>query len=505
MKLFATASIAALAILASAQNTKPISTNLPEPDWMKGLGADHLFYKRAPYNWAILKVPNFAKDMFATSVGHAIAYEALVTGRQNELEGSIYNNIYAALKNPPRNPVDENTISPHFHRKYGALNKVFDWAHTLHFQTIDILIHPGWTDAQKEAEIERIWAYYSSEPYAITGLPLNMEYLDGFSYSGKFRKAYPKTNGLFWGYHWLQSVNYDMLYKIPLKDQLAQYNVIGEWYHESELLKTDRDFMPMVGELSPRFAKRFPYIANSFDNLHMLHDNVNDILTDSSLTEAQKQYEVNQAIIRVLASTHAGESAVSSADDKSDKQGTLHDHRYPFGMPGMGMMKGATEFEMYMTGMGWMNMSECSHCSIPLNDEPDWGASVSANGWTMLVRCIMCARDMAAEIPGKAIIRSATEDPNRILVLISDEEGNWTSNIPGVVFLEKFGEHYTCNSWSKAFTSREACEKAIRENDEFAGMKPMELAEWSAIHHGKPNTYRKINKPNPYRSQGGSK
>ncbi|MFX8774296.1 hypothetical protein ABTM73_18980, partial [Acinetobacter baumannii] len=85
--------------------------------------------------------------------------------------------------------------------------------------------------------------------------------------------------------------------------------------------------------------------------------------------------------------------------------------------------------EMFMSGMGWMNMGECSHCSIALPESGPWGATVSAEGWTMTVRCLMCARDMAGETPGRGIIRASTEDPNRLLVLISDEEGNWKSNI----------------------------------------------------------------------------
>jgi hypothetical protein len=37
--------------------------------------------------------------------------------------------------------------------------------------------------------------------------------------------------------------------------------------------------MPMTGELSPNFAKEYPEIANIFDNLHMMHDTISDILS----------------------------------------------------------------------------------------------------------------------------------------------------------------------------------------------------------------------------------
>ena len=491
--------------LAVLQDEPRLSSPMPTlptslPLWLSGRGMDELFYKAAPYNWSINRIPAFAKDMYATGVGHAMAYEALVTGKAGELEEKTFKTIDWVLKNPPSKPIDEGAISPRFIQKYGSLEKVFDWAHTLHFQTIDVLSHPGWSHAKKEAEVDRLWAFYASEPYAITGLPVNMEFLDSFPYSGAFRTKYPKVNGLFWGYHWLQTVNYDMLFRVPVEDQRPQYELLGQRYHETELYKTDRDFMPMTAELSPRFAKRFPEIANAFDNLHMLHDNVNDILAQPSLTEKQKQEQVNIAIYRVLASTHQGEKPGTG------EPRTLHDHRHPNGMPGMGMMVGSDEESMYMSSMGWMDMSVCSHCSVRLPEEEPWGATVSADGWTMTVRCMMCARDMASETPGRAIIRGSTEDPNRLLVLISDEEGNWTSNIKGVVFLEEFGEHPNCSLWSRAFTSKAAFEKFVSSTPGLEAAKPLSLEDWSKLNHGTPDTYQKSDRPNPYkRDRGGSK
>ena len=479
----------ALALALTAQ-LPTMPANMPR--WLESTAADTLFYKSAVYNWNIDRMPAFAKDMYATGVGHAMAYEALVTGKQKELETRTFNTIDWVLKHQPSMPVDEGAISPTFIRKYGYLEKVFDWAHLLHFQVIDVFMHKGWTDKQKEDEVDRLWSNYASQPYAITGLPMNMEFLDSSLYHGKFRREYPKVNGLFWGYHWLQTVNYDMLFRVPVPDQAPQYALVGSRYHETELYKTDRDFMPMTAEMSPRFARRFPQIANSFDNLHMLHDNVNDILAVPTMTEKQRQDQVKIAIYRVLASTHLNE------ESGKGQPGTLHDHRHPYGLAGMGMMKGSDEDSMYMAGMGWMDMSQCAHCSMSLPDSGPWGATVSAESWTMTVRCLMCARDMSAETPGRAIIRAATEDPNRLLVLISDDEGNWTSNIKEVVFLEKFGDHPECNDWSRAFTSQAAFDKFTQANPEYKDAKSLNLSEWGKMNHGKPNTYRKIDKPNPY-------
>lgn len=475
---------------------RALGDDLVAPAWMTSAGADEVYRKRASYNDAVLRrIPALGRDLNAVAVGHAMAYEDMVTGRIGGLETATFDRIDWVLRHPPRLMPDETAISPTFKRRFGALEKVFDWAHVLHAQTIDVLVDPGRSDAEKDAEIERLWRFYVEKaPFTVSGLPMNMEYLDSRSWSGQFRRRYPRVNGLFWGYHWLQTTVYDMLWRIPPDQQVQSYEQVGNRYREVELYTTDRDFMPMMGESSPRFAARFPEMANAFDNLHMLHDMVNDILADPSLSERQRDAGVRDAILMVVGSSHAGEAAGSG------ESGTLHDHRYPLGMPGMGIMKGGDENSMYMSGMGWMNMSECAHCSIPLPEGEPWGATVSMNGWTMRVRCLLCARDMAAETPGAGIIRAATEDPERLLVLISDDAGNWATNIDGVVFLETVADHPECSDWSRAFTSEAAFRAYVEGHPEYAGAKPLTLEEWAARNEGTPDTFQRSRKPNPYRS-----
>src|SRR5262245_56473352 len=57
-------------------------------------------------------------------------------------------------------------------------------------------------------------------------------------------------------------------------------------------------FMPMMPEAAPNFAKQFPEAVAIFDNLHMLHDNFDDILARADLfptLEAKRN-----AILRIL-------------------------------------------------------------------------------------------------------------------------------------------------------------------------------------------------------------
>jgi hypothetical protein len=56
-------------------------------------------------------------------------------------------------------------------------------------------------------------------------------------------------------------------------------------------------FMPLTAELSPMFAARYPEIANIFDNLHMLHDNISDILaSELLLTWEAKRAEIYRIV-----------------------------------------------------------------------------------------------------------------------------------------------------------------------------------------------------------------
>ncbi|MDM9384698.1 hypothetical protein QUB80_28985 [Chlorogloeopsis sp. ULAP01] len=336
----------------NAQKLPPVPTNLP--GWMDNKDRNHIYRKRGVYNDAIYNIRPLALDLNAVAVGHAFAYEDLVTGKAKDLETKTFERINWVLKNPPRFMPDEANISPTFGRKYGVLEQVFDWAHILHAQTVDVLASTKLTDAQKEAEIERLYKFYvDNVPYAITSLPMNMGYLDSQPYSKAFRRKYPKVNGLFWGYHWLQGSMYDLLYNKTLEQQRAAYTTAGKQYHEVELYRTDRPFMPMFAEVSPKFAARFPHISNVFDNLHMLHDMVNDILASDWMSEQQKEGQIKRAIWMVMAANHKGMKPGENYGGDG-----LHDHRFMEGMPGMGMMpEGLTNHEHMNHGSSNHNSS----------------------------------------------------------------------------------------------------------------------------------------------------
>ena len=538
----------------AARTLPALPPNLPA--WLGSNDNNEIFYKRGPYNFAIYDIPALARDMNGVAVGHSLAYEALVTGRADELETKVYDQIVRVLKNPPRLMPAEKVLSPTFGKRYGVLELVFDWTHVSHAQTIDNLVSTWADPARKDAETRVLWNYYEKQgaPFLITGLPMNMAWLDSQPYSGAFRRKYPKVNALFWGYHWLQTSIYDGMRGKTLAEQKATYDIMGKRYREVELYDTRRPFMPMMGETSPLFSAQFPEIANGFDNLHMLHDMVNDILASDWMSEAQKKQQIKRAVYIMSPDAHKG---CKPGENRGVINGVSHDHRFMEGMPGMGLMKDGTgahdatnsgamnhgemnhaamsgeaapravvqtasapesanaqngeAFDptqlMWMKGMGWMSMSQCHHCSMPLPGVVEgrgeaWQASaVSAEGWTMRVRCVLCARDMSAETKGATILSLATEDPNKRVVVFSDEAGNLTTQYKGAIFLEDKAGHPRCHAWSRAFSSRAAFDAYVAKNPQYADSKPLSFEEWVSVEVAPtPETYEKEEGPvkNPY-------
>jgi hypothetical protein len=480
----------------------PLPKNLPH--WLHNERQNEVSYTRAKHNFNIYYIPELAKDLNATGVGHSFAYEDMVTGKTRTLETKTFARIDWVLKNQPKFEPTEKMIMNTFARRYGVLEQVFDVTHLLHGQTVDVMVNPKMTWAEKEREIERLYRVYRTTiPYAITSLPLNMGYLWGQPYSRRFYRKYPKVNGLFWGYHWLQTSMYDALYGKSLSEQRRVYDTfIAPRYRTIELYKTDRLFMPMTAETSPRFAARFPEIANVFDNLHMLHDMVNDILVAEELTQNEKDEQITRAIWLVMEKAHEGEARGSVGEGG---EGGWHDHRFMEGMPGMGLMPDMEPNQMFMPGFGWMSMSECHHCSMPLPEgENAWQvATVMTQGVTMRARCALCARDFALETPGASLLHLFTEDKERPVTILLDEQGNATTESKGIVFLEKEASHAECNAWSQAFTSLVAFEKFVAEHPEYRGAKPLSLEEWLAKQGDKPDTYfKREGKPgNPFDGQ----
>jgi hypothetical protein len=126
-----------------------------------------------------------------------------------------------------------------------------------------------------------------------------MELMDGQYYSLAFRERFPKFNGLIWAYHWLQIALYEPLLVGRNADErqaLVRASLTRFWQMLGNAPESMPYLMPMTAAVAPVFAERYPEISIIFDNLHMMHDVVSDILASDEVPRNRKRAEILRAI-----------------------------------------------------------------------------------------------------------------------------------------------------------------------------------------------------------------
>jgi hypothetical protein len=262
------------------------------------------FYLPASFNWTFRRTYPGADRLFnAFDYGHAILYERLYTepgADPARLEQQEYDFITKRLLvSPPRLPLEERAIEVEYAKIAPEARAMFDWAHLLHRQVYDVLASESMSQAEKDATIARLLAYYRSRPdLAFSSRPKDMELMEGQPYSLAFRRRYPKFNGLIWGYHWLQVGLYEPLL-IGRTQAERQAGVAAAVTRFRQMLENAPEhmprIMPMTAAIAPTFAKRYPEAAIIFDNLHAMHDVISDILTSERVRRADKRRAILEA------------------------------------------------------------------------------------------------------------------------------------------------------------------------------------------------------------------
>ena len=283
----------------SARGTGPATS---PPQWTT---VQDQFYQQAAHNFVFRRMYPGADRLFnAFDFGHAILYETLWTrpgDAERMLEGSIYAQLTTkVLSAPPRLPLVEDAIEPRYVRLAPEAKAMFEWAHILHRQVYDVLGDDRLSDAAKDAELQRLTAYYRSRPdLAFSALPKNMALMQEMPYSLAFRERYPKFNGLIWAYHWLQVGIYEPLVvgKTPAERQAGVAAAVARF---KQMIPNAPEgypgMMPMTAAIAPEFANRWPTLAIIFDNLHSLHDVISDILANPAVPRAEKRALILEAV-----------------------------------------------------------------------------------------------------------------------------------------------------------------------------------------------------------------
>ena len=246
------------------------------------------------------KYPEAQHLLFAFDYGHALVYEKLLANRGKitnpyKFEKELLTQILAILKNPPHVKVEESDIAPHYVFTFPLTLTLFDWSHMLHQFVLDVLATSTDRGDGMYERINSLYEDYKANPSVrITDECKSMFFMDGHYFSKAFRRTYPSFNLLIWSYHWFQIKFYDDLMEQDQakRDTLVAKTIAAFWNLVSDLPDSaDFDMMPETFKEAPKFSKRFPKIAASFDNNHMLHDIVSDILVSDKVLIENIRFE----------------------------------------------------------------------------------------------------------------------------------------------------------------------------------------------------------------------
>ena len=263
---------------------------------------DKRFYYRALWNFALREnLQELDIEFNGVDFGHSNLYEnLLLTGAKDvpAIEDLARKETLRFIDSRPVLNPNEEAIAPTYMKLAWKAQNTFDEAHALHRATYDIYVSDL---ADKEGTIRKVLAFYQDSEYAITAKRLDHQRLDTFPYSKSFRRKFPLFNATIWAYHYLQVVVYDTLAAAPnlQSKQKAVVPILRTYHGYLDKPPVEWTFMPMTEELSPKFATEYPEIANIFNNLHMMHDNISDILTTDLLPTWEEKrneiYRVTQA------------------------------------------------------------------------------------------------------------------------------------------------------------------------------------------------------------------
>jgi hypothetical protein len=262
------------------------------------------FYLPAEHNWEFRDNYMTADRLFnAFDYGHAVLYETLYTKPDapvDRLEEEEFNFLTKKLLlNPPRVPLEEGALEVAYAKLAPEAKMMFDWAHLLHRQIYDVWADEDLSLEEKDRAVAELIAYYKTRPeITFSSLPKSMELMDGQYYSLGFREKYPKFNGLIWAYHWLQVGLYEPLVvgeTVTERKALVDATVARFWQMIQNAPENMPFLMPMTPAVAPAFSKRYPEAAIIFDNLHMMHDVVSDILVSPEVPREKKREEILRA------------------------------------------------------------------------------------------------------------------------------------------------------------------------------------------------------------------
>lgn len=250
----------------------------------------------APYNFTFYDTyEGAARSFYAAHYAHFGAYELLMNAgpdidqRMADFEAQVR----AYVVDPPRFEPPADIIAPTWSRMAFGTGQAMHWTHMLHAQLYDILSDDGVAD--KQAAGERAIAYYLEEPdAAFSTRGYGHRWMEGGGeWAGAFRQTFPEVNGILWAYHWHHAAVYEALMEADPTARRAELDRVIEVFTDSVLVDLP-ETMPLTGEVAPEFSRMFPAAAHIFDNLHMMHDVVNDVMAYPAYGRPEQAAEIER-------------------------------------------------------------------------------------------------------------------------------------------------------------------------------------------------------------------
>lgn len=293
----ATLPLVALAAVGSACTAGPVR--------------DDVYRLPAAYNFAFYDAfEHAARSFYAAHYTHFGAYETLLDHGEEAQEQMtrFAARVRGYIDDPPKFEPPADIIAPDWSRLAYGTGQSMHWTHMLHSQLYDILSDPRVED--RKAAGERAISYYLSEPrQAFSTRGYGHRFMEGGgTWAGAFRERYPDVNGILWAYHWHHAAVYEALMEPDPGRRGPALDRVLALFVDSVLVDLPTE-MPLTAEVAPRFSEMFPAAAHIFDNLHMMHDVVNDIMADASFSRSGKAVEIERLRLRM---SYAGQDTVTA-------------------------------------------------------------------------------------------------------------------------------------------------------------------------------------------------
>lgn len=263
-------------------------------------------FERGPYNLAFYHRHNLAYRIgagmhFFHSKQHDLLQKTRLEDHES-VDSRFEKEARGYLLMPPRTEPQMQYYSEFIDRAAQTVFRAIDWTHMHHEQTYDIMADAkiAWPD--KKRWTDRSVHYYlttqtpglarSCAPLDVTMRRAAVMMKPYFRY---FTNYYPKDQGLFYVAHWWHPAVYEAQMLAGNGSQEATIkSVTGLMY--GTVLSDYPQRMVLSREIMPRYSRMSPESANIFDNLHMLHGIVYDILAYPTWSMDEKRAELYRVI-----------------------------------------------------------------------------------------------------------------------------------------------------------------------------------------------------------------